>query len=77
MKCRECGHEMAEQKVTYLLQTKAGPVVIEQMPALVCVQCGLRLFHIDVTERLDDITAEAEKGTLRADLIKLPHLVYS
>ena len=77
MKCRECGHEMVEQRVTYLLQTKAGPVVIEQVPALVCAQCGLRLFHIDVAERLDDITAEAEKGTLRADLIKLPHLVYS
>jgi YgiT-type zinc finger domain-containing protein len=67
---------MAEQKVTHLLQTKAGPVVIEQVPALVCAQCGLRLLHIDVTERLDDITAEAERGTLRGGSIKLPHLVY-
>jgi len=68
---------MAEQRVTYLLQTKAGPVVIEQVPALVCTQCGFRLFHIEVTERLDDITAQAEKGTLHADSIKLPHLVYA
>lgn len=77
MKCRECRHEMVEQKVTYLLQTKAGPVVIEQVPALVCAACGWRLFHFDVTERFDDISAEAERGTLRADSIKLPHLVYS
>jgi YgiT-type zinc finger domain-containing protein len=77
MKCRKCGHEMAEQRVTYLLQTKAGPVVIEQVPALVCVQCGSRLFPIDVTERLGDTTAEAERGTLSTDSINLPHLVYS
>jgi len=37
-------------------------VAFEQVPALVCAQCGWRLFHIDVREWLGDITAEAEKG---------------
>jgi YgiT-type zinc finger domain-containing protein len=44
MKCRECGHELVEQRVTYLLQTKAGPVVIEQVPALVCAHADCVCF---------------------------------
>lgn len=52
MTCDLCGSPMKEQMVTYTIQLGDKLVVVEHVPAKVCVQCGERLYSPDTVERL-------------------------
>jgi len=43
---------MTEQSVTYTLQLGDKLVVVEHVPARVCIQCGERLYSPETVERL-------------------------
>jgi hypothetical protein len=53
--CLNCGHEMARQIVEICLCELSPPRKIDRIPALVCSECGARLYEGDVSIRLDDI----------------------
>jgi YgiT-type zinc finger domain-containing protein len=44
-----------EQKVTYVLEQQGKVIIIEHVPARVCVETGERLFAPDIVERLQRI----------------------
>ena len=52
MKCDVCGSPMREQSVTYTIQMDDKLVVVEHVPAMVCDQCGERLYSPETVERL-------------------------
>ena len=52
-----------EQKVTYVLEQQGSVVIVEHVPARVCVETGERLFAPDVVERLQRIVWEQRKPT--------------
>ncbi|MBM4121862.1 MAG: type II toxin-antitoxin system MqsA family antitoxin [Nitrospira sp.] len=52
MACDLCGSPLKEQMVTYTIQLGDKLVVVEHVPAKVCVQCGERLYSPDTVERL-------------------------
>lgn len=52
MTCDLCGSPVKEQMVTYTIQLGDKLVVVEHVPAKVCVQCGERLYSPDTVERL-------------------------
>ena len=52
MKCDICGGLMNEEETTYTLQIEDKFVVIENVPAKVCHQCGEKLFSPEVVEHL-------------------------
>ena len=52
MTCDLCGSTVKEQMVTYTIQLGDKLVVVEHVPAKVCVQCGERLYSPDTVERL-------------------------
>ena len=51
MKCDICGGPLAEQIVTYSIELADRPIVAENVPAKVCLQCGERPYSADVVER--------------------------
>lgn len=53
-----------EQKVTYILETEGKFIIIENVPARVCVETGERLFSPETVERLQKIAWE-QKGPKR------------
>ncbi len=52
MKCNLCSGFMLEQETTYTLKINERFVMVENVPAKVCQQCGDLLYSPDVVERL-------------------------
>lgn len=52
MKCDLCGGAMLEKKTTYTLEIHKRFVMVENVPAKVCQQCGEMLYSPDVVDRL-------------------------
>ena len=50
--CTFCGGRLEEQCITYTTAYQGRIVVVENVPALVCTQCGETAFRPDVVERL-------------------------
>lgn len=70
MKCELCGALMTEQEVTYTLQMDDKFIVVENVPAKVCPQCGEKLFSPETVDRLQK-TAWGQKPptrTIRAEV---------
>jgi YgiT-type zinc finger domain-containing protein len=44
-----------EQEVSYVLEQQGKVIIIERVPARVCVETGERLFAPDIVERLQRI----------------------
>jgi len=51
-KCPLCGGELEERKVTHPQDYKGKIVILENVPAEVCRQCGEVLLRPDVLERV-------------------------
>lgn len=69
MKCDICGGTMTEQLVTYSLIYNDRFVVVENVPARVCRQCGEQLFDPDTVERLQRTVWE---GKTPARMVETP-----
>lgn len=52
--CDICGGEVVEQRVTYILERDVDVVVVENVPAKVCIRCGERLCAPETVERLQE-----------------------
>jgi YgiT-type zinc finger domain-containing protein len=52
MKCDICGGPVTEQAVTYRIELSNRLIVVENVPAKVCLQCGERLYSAETVERL-------------------------
>ena len=60
MTCDICHGEVVEQLVTYVLEHDGEVVVVEHVPAKVCLRCGERLYSPETVERLQETIWERE-----------------
>jgi len=52
--CEYCGGPIVEKRVTVHRRVKRGYVLIENVPAGVCVQCGARYFSANVLNTIEE-----------------------
>ncbi len=52
---------MVDQKVTYILETEKKIIVIENVPARVCLESGERFFSPEAVEKIQGIVWEEKK----------------
>ena len=57
--CPLCGGEKTTGKTTFTVDLKFGIVVIREVPALVCDQCGEAWFEDSVAKQLEHVVSEA------------------
>lgn len=57
--CPLCGGEKTDGKTTFTVDLKFGVVVIREVPALVCNQCGETWIEDNVAKQLEQIVSEA------------------
>ena len=69
MQCLMCHHDMVERKITLDLRIGEDLVVIEEVPATVCENCGEQVFTPEVTRQ---VQAVAQKRKERARTILVP-----
>ena len=63
MQCLVCHHDMVERKVTLDLRIREDLVVIEEVPATVCENCGERVFTPEVTCQVQAVAQERKERT--------------
>jgi YgiT-type zinc finger domain-containing protein len=65
-----------EQEVTYILEHQGRVILIEHVPARVCVETGERLFSPEVVERLQRIIWEqrAPIRVIEAPVFEFAHI---
>ena len=55
MRCNFCKGETEERLIRYVQDFQGRVVIIENVPALVCTQCGETLLRPEVAEKLQKI----------------------
>ncbi len=59
-KCPFCGGKKALSTTTFTVELGFGVVVVRDVPALVCQQCGSDWIEDDVAEKLETIVKDAK-----------------
>ena len=69
--------DFVDQRVTYTLQSGDKLVMVENVPARVCVQTGERLFAPEVVERLQEIVWDQKRPirTIETPVFEFPAFV--
>lgn len=62
--CPICGGNKIEMETSFTVDFQTGVVVIRNVPATVCSQCGEEWLSNEVTEKLENIVSEAKKQKL-------------
>ena len=58
MTCDLCGGEARERKVSYAIELEGKWIIVENVPATVCSQCGDRLFSANAVEKLQHVVRD-------------------
>ena len=64
-----CKGETEKKLVNYLVDIDGTIIIIKQVPANVCVQCGERFFDDDVMENLEKIINEVKKVSMEISIV--------
>jgi YgiT-type zinc finger domain-containing protein len=69
-KCPLCGGEKEPGTTTFTVDLKFGVVVVRDVPALVCSQCGEAWIEDPVAAKLEDIVADARRRQAVVEVTK-------
>ena len=74
-KCHVCGEQMKEKRIKQDFWIKGDLIVIEEVPAGVCPQCGEKVVRADVGQQLATLI-ENFKRLRKAKTINVPVIRY-
>ena len=69
MKCFMCKGETETKLVNYLVDLDKTIIIIKQVPANVCKQCGERFFDNDVMRNLEKIIDDVRKVPVEISVV--------
>lgn len=70
MKCHICGNEMKERRVRFCACEAEPPLIIENVPALVCDACGEQVFTSATVAFFERVKAGKVRQT-RTDMLRV------
>lgn len=69
--CPLCGGEKAKGKTTFVADLGFGVVVVRDVPATVCSQCGEEWLDPETAERLERIVEEARRRRCEVEVLAM------
>lgn len=69
MKCFMCKGETEKKLVNYLVDIDNTIIIIKEVPANVCKQCGERYFDNDVMKNIEKIIDEVKKVSIEISIV--------
>ena len=74
MKCtvQGCPGEMEERRIVHTFVRDGQPIVVENLPALVCPVCGYTVLDLKVLDLLFALDPETAKPVGQAPVFRLP-----
>ena len=70
-RCPLCGGDKKPGTTTFTADLGFGVVVVRQVPALVCAQCGADWISDDVAARIEALVEDAKKKRLEVEVTSL------
>ena len=68
-RCPLCGGRKQPGKTTYSVDLGSGVVLVRNVPATVCVQCGEAWIDNHTAQKLEKITQEAREKGLQVEVV--------
>lgn len=69
MECYHCGGTLERGRASYTINRKGYHLIIDDVPAWVCRQCGEALFDEEVVDLIQDMIHEMDDGMERLTVI--------
>ena len=69
MNCFMCKGDLIDKKVNYMVDLENTIIIIKNVPAKVCKQCGEQYFDNDTTEKLDKMVNKLKKLALEVTIV--------
>lgn len=73
-KCPLCGGEKKAGSTVYTVNLGFGLVIVKDVPAKVCAQCGEEWISSEVASQLENVVNLARKNRLQLELVSFPEL---
>ena len=61
MKCFVCKGELQEKNVNYFVDLDNTIIIIKEVPAKVCSQCGEKYFEDEISENIEKIVEQLKE----------------
>ena len=73
MKCvtQRCPDEMQERRIIHTFVRDGNPIIVEDLPALVCPMCGCTLLDLHVLDTLFAFDPETAQPVRQAPLVRV------
>ena len=68
-KCPLCGGEKEDGKTTYSVDLNFGVVVVRNVPAKICSQCGEEWIEHDVSKQLEKVIDTARQSHSQVEIL--------
>jgi YgiT-type zinc finger domain-containing protein len=72
--CPLCGGEKRPGTTTFAVDLKFGVVVVREVPAFICTQCGNAWIDDPVVAKLESIVAEARRKQALVEVMQWPQV---
>lgn len=74
MKCvvQGCPGEMEQRRIVHTFVRDGKPIVVEDLPALVCPVCGYTVLDVHVLDTLFALDPEVDSPVSQAPVFRLP-----
>lgn len=71
--CVYCGGKIEDKIVTVVKENKGEVIIIDNVPAGVCVQCGEREYILEVAKKIEEVIAH-KKGIKKTQIVPVADL---
>lgn len=75
MKCFMCRGKTEKKLVNYIVDMDTTIIIIKDVPANVCTQCGERYFDDEVMKKLEKIIDNIKKISVEISVVKYSEIV--
>lgn len=69
-KCPTCGGKRTEDTTTFTVDFGSGVVVVRNVPAAVCQQCGEEWLDEKTSAHLEELVEEAKENKLQVEVLQ-------
>lgn len=70
MKCFKCKGNLELKKVNYIVDLGNTIIIVKEVPAKVCMQCGEQYYDDETAENIEKIVNQLKKLSIEVTVVK-------
>lgn len=70
MECFKCKGKLEKKKVNYIVDLENTIIIVKEVPAKVCMQCGEQYYDDEIAENIEKIVNQLKKLSVEVTVVK-------